>query len=48
MGTYPSSKEFDMDFARLFEKGRRWYEVGTDKYGDILLLQVIYHNLFVY
>ena len=26
--------------TRLFEKGRRWYEIGSDQYGDVLLLQV--------
>ena len=26
--------------VRLFEKARRWYEVGTDEYGDVCLLQV--------
>lgn len=25
---------------RLFEKARRWYDLGTDEYGDVLLLQV--------
>lgn len=25
---------------RLFEKARRWYEIGSDEYGDVCLLQV--------
>ncbi|TDL22417.1 hypothetical protein BD410DRAFT_821293 [Rickenella mellea] len=45
MKSYQSPKEFDMDFARLFEKGRRWYEMGSDQYGNILLLQRLYQAI---
>ncbi|KAF9482362.1 hypothetical protein BDN70DRAFT_436154 [Pholiota conissans] len=37
---YKSSKEFDLEFARLFEKARRWHESGSEAYGRTLLLQV--------
>ncbi len=37
--------------ARLFEKARRWYEIGSEPYGNVLLLQVknqnIIFNLFL-
>lgn len=29
---------------RLFEKGRRWWEIGTEQYGHVVLLQVE-HNV---
>lgn len=45
MKTYASSKEFDVDMARLFEKGRRWYDLGSEHYGNILLLQRLYQSL---
>jgi chromatin structure-remodeling complex subunit RSC1/2 len=32
--------EFDREMARLFEKGRRWYEPTSESYGQVLLLQV--------
>lgn len=38
--SYTSSKEFDIDMVRLFEKGRRWYEPCTESYGRVLTLQV--------
>lgn len=37
---YAQSKDFDLDFARLFEKARRWHEPCTETYGHVLLLQV--------
>lgn len=37
---YANSKDFDKDMIRLFEKARRWYDMGTDEYGDVVLLQV--------
>ncbi|TFK38725.1 RSC complex protein [Crucibulum laeve] len=43
--SYASSKEFDMEMARLFEKARRWHEPGTDAYGRVLLLQRLYQAL---
>ncbi|KAI5117803.1 hypothetical protein M0805_004563 [Coniferiporia weirii] len=42
---YSSSKEFDLNIIRLFEKGRRWYDIGSDQYGDVLLLQRLYQAL---
>lgn len=36
---YTSSKEFDMDMAKLFEKARKWHEPTSEPYGRILLLQ---------
>ncbi|KAL5518380.1 hypothetical protein ACEPAH_62 [Sanghuangporus vaninii] len=42
---YASCKEFDLDMIRLFEKGRRWYDTGSDQYGDVLLLQRLYQAL---
>ncbi|RDB21230.1 Chromatin structure-remodeling complex subunit rsc1 [Hypsizygus marmoreus] len=43
--TYNSSKEFDMEMARLFEKARRWHKPGTEPYGSVLLLQRLYQAL---
>ncbi|KAH7884088.1 hypothetical protein F5I97DRAFT_1813837 [Phlebopus sp. FC_14] len=43
--SYESSKDFDMDMARLFEKARRWHEPGTEPYGRVLLLQRLYQAL---
>ncbi|EJD04577.1 uncharacterized protein FOMMEDRAFT_167736 [Fomitiporia mediterranea MF3/22] len=42
---YASSKEFDVDMIRLFEKARRWHDIGSDQYGDVLLLQRLYQAL---
>ncbi|PPQ63542.1 hypothetical protein CVT24_004772 [Panaeolus cyanescens] len=42
---YKSSKEFDMDMARIFERARRWHEPGTESYGRCLLLQRLYQAL---
>ncbi|KAG8903528.1 hypothetical protein FRB99_003159 [Tulasnella sp. 403] len=42
---YNSSREFDLDLCRLFEKGRRWFEEGSKDYGRILVLQRMYHGL---
>ncbi|THH06660.1 hypothetical protein EW145_g3937 [Phellinidium pouzarii] len=42
---YTTSKEFELDMMRLFEKGRRWYDIGGDPYGDVLLLQRLYQAL---
>lgn len=43
--SYLSSKTFDMDFAKLFLKGRRYYDAGSDNYGRVLLLQRFYQAL---
>lgn len=42
---YPSAAAFDLDMARLFEKGRRWHVPGTESYGQVLLLQRLYQAL---
>ncbi|KIK92078.1 hypothetical protein PAXRUDRAFT_830304 [Paxillus rubicundulus Ve08.2h10] len=43
--SYKTSKDFDLDMARLFEKARRWYEPCTEPYGRVLLLQRLYQAL---
>ncbi|KAG8220643.1 hypothetical protein J3R82DRAFT_2911 [Butyriboletus roseoflavus] len=43
--SYASSKIFDVDMARLFEKGRRWYDPSTESYGRVLVLQRLYQAL---
>ncbi|KAF8122454.1 hypothetical protein EV363DRAFT_1182570 [Boletus edulis] len=43
--SYTSPNEFDLDMARLFEKGRRWYEPCTEDYGRVLVLQRLYQAL---
>ncbi|KAJ8518925.1 hypothetical protein ONZ45_g4070 [Pleurotus djamor] len=42
---YATSKDFDMDMVRLFEKARRWHESGTEPYGRVLILQRLYQAL---
>ena len=42
---YASAAQFDMDMARLFEKGRRWHEPQSEAYGRVLLLQRLYQAL---
>ncbi|TEB29250.1 hypothetical protein FA13DRAFT_1734922 [Coprinellus micaceus] len=42
---YASAREFDLDMARIFEKGRRWHEPCTEAYGRVLLLQRLYQAL---
>ncbi|KAG6902000.1 hypothetical protein C0995_005800 [Termitomyces sp. Mi166 len=39
--SYQTSKEFDQDMARLFEKARRWHKTSTEPYGRTLLLQAL-------
>ena len=41
---YKSSKDFDLEMARLFEKARRYHEPGSEPYGRALLLQVSYDS----
>ncbi|EGN94159.1 hypothetical protein SERLA73DRAFT_96993 [Serpula lacrymans var. lacrymans S7.3] len=43
--SYESSKDFDCDMARLFEKARRWHEPCSEPYGRVLLLQRLYQAL---
>ncbi|OBZ78727.1 Chromatin structure-remodeling complex subunit rsc1 [Grifola frondosa] len=42
---YTSSKTFDKEMSQLFLKGRRWFEPGTEPYGNVLVLQRLYHAL---
>ncbi|THV07276.1 hypothetical protein K435DRAFT_742310 [Dendrothele bispora CBS 962.96] len=44
-GLYTSPKLFDKDMMLLFEKSRRWYEIGTESYGRVLILQRLYQAL---
>ncbi|OJT08505.1 Chromatin structure-remodeling complex subunit rsc1 [Trametes pubescens] len=45
MKYYETSKAFDRDMSQLFLKARRWYEIGTEPYGNVLVLQRLYHAL---
>ncbi|PCH33194.1 hypothetical protein WOLCODRAFT_93094 [Wolfiporia cocos MD-104 SS10] len=42
---YGSSKAFDTELSQLFLKARRWYEPTTEAYGNVLVLQRLYHAL---
>ncbi|EPS92765.1 hypothetical protein FOMPIDRAFT_1056573, partial [Fomitopsis schrenkii] len=42
---YVSSQAFDRAMSELFMMGRRHYEVGSEEYGHILVLQRLYHAL---
>ena len=39
-GEYESPQRFDREMHEFFLKGRRFYEAGSDAYGNVLLLQV--------
>lgn len=39
-GEYENPQQFDREMHELFLKGRRFYEAGSDTYGNVLLLQV--------
>ncbi|KAG6854196.1 hypothetical protein C0991_009509 [Blastosporella zonata] len=43
--SYQTSKEFDQEMARLFEKARRYHKANLESYGRILLLQRFYQAL---
>ncbi|KAF8878456.1 hypothetical protein BD779DRAFT_1554735 [Infundibulicybe gibba] len=43
--SYPDTKAFDRDMARLFEKARRWHKSSSDAYGKVLHLQRLYQAL---
>ncbi|KAI0666207.1 hypothetical protein C8Q78DRAFT_994933 [Trametes maxima] len=45
MRYYTTARAFDMELSQLFLKARRWYEVGTEPYGNVLVLQRLYHAL---
>ncbi|GBE78547.1 hypothetical protein SCP_0114360 [Sparassis crispa] len=45
MKYYKSSKDFDKEMSQLFLKARRWFEPGSEAYGNILVLQRLYHAL---
>ena len=40
MNYYETSQSFDKEMSQLSLKARRWYELGTDAYGNVLTLQV--------
>ena len=40
MRYYKTSQAFDKEMSQLFLKARRWYEIGTEPYGNVLVLQV--------
>ncbi|KAI0735712.1 hypothetical protein C8Q76DRAFT_643187 [Earliella scabrosa] len=44
-GYYETSQAFDKEMAQLFLKARRWYEIGTEAYGNVLVLQRFYQAL---
>ena len=39
-GEYENPQQFDREMHEFFLKGRRFYEAGSDAYGNVLLLQV--------
>ena len=39
MNYHESSQAFDKEMAQLFLKARRWYEIGTEPYGNVVVLQ---------
>ncbi len=43
---YQSSSALDKDMSLLFMKSRRWYEPGSEAYGNVLLLQVTLFYLY--
>ncbi|KAI8983322.1 hypothetical protein BD414DRAFT_490572 [Trametes punicea] len=45
MHYYETSKAFDKEMSQLFLKARRWYELGSEPYGNVLVLQRLYHAL---
>ncbi|KAH9850627.1 hypothetical protein C2E23DRAFT_904961 [Lenzites betulinus] len=45
MKHYETARAFDREMSQLFLKARRWYELGTEPYGNVLVLQRLYHAL---
>ncbi|KAI9059557.1 hypothetical protein FKP32DRAFT_1596121 [Trametes sanguinea] len=45
MKYYGTSQAFDKEMSQLFLKARRWYEIGSEPYGNVLVLQRFYHAL---
>ncbi|TFK84868.1 hypothetical protein K466DRAFT_664886 [Polyporus arcularius HHB13444] len=45
MKYYETSQAFDKEMAQLFLKARRWYEIGTEPYGNVVALQRFYQAL---
>ncbi|KAI0367477.1 hypothetical protein BV20DRAFT_970438 [Pilatotrama ljubarskyi] len=45
MRYYETSQAFDKEMSQLFLKARRWYELGTEPYGNVLVLQRLYQAL---
>ncbi|SNX86621.1 related to RSC2 - member of RSC complex [Melanopsichium pennsylvanicum] len=44
-GEYPKATDFEMDMLQLFENARRLYPIGTQTYGDAVVLQRLYHEI---
>ncbi|SPO30061.1 related to RSC2 - member of RSC complex [Ustilago trichophora] len=42
---YPSATDFEMDMLQLFENARRLHPIGTQMYGDAVVLQRLYHEI---
>ncbi|KAJ9475499.1 Chromatin structure-remodeling complex subunit RSC2 [Pseudozyma hubeiensis] len=44
-GEYLKATDFEMDMLQLFENARRLHPIGTQMYGDAVVLQRLYHEL---
>lgn len=44
-GEYPKATDFEMDMLQLFENARRLHPIGTQMYGDAVVLQRFYHEI---
>ncbi|KAH8822762.1 hypothetical protein DL96DRAFT_1619137 [Flagelloscypha sp. PMI_526] len=44
-GEYTTTREFDLDFGRLFDKAKKFHGQYSDAYGGVMLLQRLYNAL---
>ena len=44
-GEYPKATDFEMDMLQLFENARRLHPIGSQTYGDAIVLQRFYHEI---
>ncbi|EST08359.2 Bromo adjacent homology (BAH) domain protein [Kalmanozyma brasiliensis GHG001] len=44
-GEYPKASDFEMDMLQLFENARRLHPVGSQSYGDAVVLHRLYHEI---
>lgn len=44
-GEYPKATDFEMDMLQLFENARRLHPIGSQLYGDAVVLQRLYHEI---